>query len=160
MRPYKKYERQHEEASRLDIHRATIILSESPHLLMDNDKYSEVWANINGEPHLLCNLSRANWFSDLNISFGNGDDVIFFTKGLGTVQLTGTTWDDRNSSNCSIHLVEEDIKPEQPEPYDEDMGTKEYHSAVDKASGDTQDILGEEGDVSKGLAESAELIQM
>lgn len=55
----------------------------------DDEAIIEVWLNTDGDDHLLCNLNKQTLQVPLDLAFTDGETVAFFSKGSGTVHLSG-----------------------------------------------------------------------
>lgn len=93
----------------LSINRSILNIQDSPFLNMNPNYCVSVWAIINDTEYLLCNLSKNNCHVDLDLTFGAGERVTLFCKGLGTIQLNGcyyqipeNTCDSVNSPTISV----------------------------------------------------------
>lgn len=55
----------------------------------DSDGIVQVWLNTDDADHLLANVSRQNSHVSLDLAFTEGESVSFYSKGSGTVHLSG-----------------------------------------------------------------------
>jgi len=54
-----------------------------------DDDIVQVWVNTDDTNHLLCNLGKNASHVPLDLAFSEGETIAFFSKGQGTVHLTG-----------------------------------------------------------------------
>lgn len=66
--------------------------------LAEND-IIQVWINTVDGNHLLCNLSKKNSQTTLDLAFSEGETISFFSKGAGSVHLTGFLLPDDDFAN-------------------------------------------------------------
>lgn len=57
--------------------------------LKDADAVIQVWANIDDTDHLIANVSKSTPHVPLDLTFTEGESVAFYSKGHGTVHLSG-----------------------------------------------------------------------
>lgn len=55
----------------------------------DSDAVVQVWVNTDETDHLLANVGRQSSHVQLDLTFTEGETVAFYSKGCGTVHLTG-----------------------------------------------------------------------
>lgn len=55
----------------------------------DSDGIVQVWLNTDDADHLLANVSRQQPHVQLDLAFTEGETVAFYSKGTGTVHLSG-----------------------------------------------------------------------
>lgn len=51
--------------------------------------YVQVWVHTDDTNHLLCNLNKQTSHALLDVAFSEGETIAFYTKGSGSVHLTG-----------------------------------------------------------------------
>lgn len=56
--------------------------------ITDNDAI-QVWVSSDETNHLLCNLNKSSSHVQLDLAFSEGETIAFFSKGTGTIHLTG-----------------------------------------------------------------------
>lgn len=69
------------------ISQATLDLQTSAQL-GEND-HVQVWVTTDDVHHLLCNLTKSQSQCHLDLAFAENETIAFFSKGTGTVHLTG-----------------------------------------------------------------------
>lgn len=55
----------------------------------NNENIVQLWLHTDGTNHLLCNLNKQTSQVPLDLAFTEGESVAFFSKGAGTVHLSG-----------------------------------------------------------------------
>lgn len=55
----------------------------------DSDAIVQIWLNTDDTDHLLANVSRQTSHVRLDLAFTEGETVSFYSKGHGTVHLSG-----------------------------------------------------------------------
>lgn len=55
----------------------------------ESDSVVQVWLNTDDTNHLLCNLNSQSSQVPLDLAFTEGESVAFYSKGNGTVHLSG-----------------------------------------------------------------------
>lgn len=80
----------------------------------DSDAIVQVWLHTDGTNHLLGNLSKQTSQVSLDLAFTDGETVAFFSKGTGTVHLSGYL------------LPEDDFDLPPPEDEDEELDDERF----------------------------------
>lgn len=62
----------------------------------DSDAVVQVWLHTDEADHLLANVSRLQSHVQLDLAFTEGETVAFFSKGNGTVHLSGYLMPDED----------------------------------------------------------------
>lgn len=56
---------------------------------INEKEYVQIWVQVAGTDYLLCSLSKHTSHGILDIAFLDKESIIFYTKGLNNVHLTG-----------------------------------------------------------------------
>lgn len=66
------------------------------HTLNSEDDVVQVWVNIDDTDHLIANMSRPTSHVAMDLTFTEGESVAFYSKGAGTVHLSGYLMPDED----------------------------------------------------------------
>lgn len=79
----------------------------------DSDGVVQVWLFTDDADHLLANVSRQNSHVQLDLAFTEGETVAFYSKGSGTVHLSGYLLPDEEDD--FPHMGDEEGEEEEDE---------------------------------------------
>lgn len=79
----------------------------------------QVWANIDDADHLIANFSKSSSQCLMDLTFTEGETVAFFTKGTGTVHLSGYLIPEDDDGFGALGMGEEEDDEEMESEQDE-----------------------------------------
>lgn len=74
----------------------------------EKDAVVQVWLTTDESNHLLCNVSKQTSHVPLDLAFSEGETIAFYSKGTGTVHLSGFLMPDDDDFGYGMGEEEED----------------------------------------------------
>jgi len=122
---------------------ATLDIESSP--LADNANV-QVWINTVDGNHLLCNLTKKQFQTTLDLAFSEGETIAFFSKGAGSVHLTGFLLpEDDNFGDFNEEASDEEGENAvaSPQKTKIDVNAEDEDSDSDDSDFDEEDLAAE-----------------